>query len=169
MKNWLRTALFASCISPVFLSLAYLRHSTHGSDTPFFQFLALGLCGTLLALAIVRFAYRFTAPTRIKLKKLEPNDFMFVVFIFSYLVPFFSKASNWSPEEAAALALAIFVVGLYTNQVPAHPLLTVLRYKFYKAEADSGLVFILISKREIISLKEELNVLQLSSSMLIEV
>lgn len=79
------------------------------------------------------------------------------------------KAIDISMEKAIFIIIALILVLGLINSIPYHPILRMIQFKFYKIESECGVVYTLISKREIKNPKEIKYVKKISNSMLMEV
>ena len=68
---------------------------------------------------------------------------------------------------AAILAIAGMVLWLMSS-LPAHPLMRVMKFKFYKIESSNGVVYTLVSKRAILDPRDIGLVKRISPNMLME-
>jgi len=84
----------------------------------------------------------------------------------SYFIPLIS---NLEDLQVLALIIVVAAVLLATlDAIPCHPMLHVLRYRFYKVEGANGMVYTLISRRKLLSAADIKSVRQLSSQLLLE-
>ncbi len=168
MRNWLRTILFISAFSPALITMAYVKYDIYGLNREVIQLVIIGVLGTLLPIAIMRLVSEQGESFYIKVRKIESNDFILFAFIGSYLLPLVLKGTELS---VSAIMTILFILGLIlwlVNSIPTHPLLRMMRFKFYKLESTSGMVYILISKRQIKHPLEITSVKKISDTMLIE-
>ncbi|MNX90608.1 hypothetical protein D3C86_1226650 [compost metagenome] len=169
MRNWLKTLLFISAFSPVLLTLAAVRWTIYGLQTDIIQLSVIGLLGTSLPLLIIMLVSRSGESLSINVKKVETNDHMLIAFVASYFIPIIAKASELDPTATTLLITTITVVLWLVNSLPSHPILRMFRYKFYKIESNSGMVYTMISNRNILHPKEINKVKKISQYMLLEV
>lgn len=169
MRNWLKTALFVSAFSPALFSVALTRLWEQG-PTWNSAYYAVGGCIGLLTLRYIVDALRWNGETLpIILKKIEANDAMMFGVIVTYFIPFVAKALDITfGGMLAVLGLACFGLWLSTSILPS-PALRVMGYRFYKAEAANGVVFTLITDRDLLDPREVKTVKKISASMLLEV
>lgn len=168
MRNSLRTLLFISAFSPALLTLAYVRYDEFGWRTDVIQLIAIGALGSLLPLAIVSLIAKHGEQFVIQAKKVESNDIVLLGFVASYLVPLVGKGADMSLNAIALLLLGIGALMWLITSLPAHPLLRVLRFRFYKLESSTGMIYTLISKRQIRDPRDVKAVKKISDSMLME-
>ncbi|MFZ1641927.1 MAG: hypothetical protein WAV07_10975 [Candidatus Contendobacter sp.] len=169
MRDWLRTVLFLSAFSPVLLTLAYVRYDMHGFQTDVIQFLVIGIIGAILPFLILKMVTTSSESIAFEAKKVEQNDFALLAFVASYFVPIITRASELDMFKTVIITGAIILIIWLSSSIPAHPLLRLfLKFRFYKVESCSGMVYTLISKREIRDPKDIKFVKQVSSSMLME-
>lgn len=168
MRNWLRTLLFVSAFSPALITMAYVRYDLYGWRVDVCQLLIIGILGTLIPLAIVQLVRSHGEVFVIHVKKIESNDFMLLTFVGSYMLPLISRGAEVSANSIFVLLFIAAAILWLVNYVPAHPLLRVFKFKFYKLESSAGMVYTLISKRNIRDPKEVKMVVKLSETMLME-
>lgn len=168
MRNSLRTIFFISAFSPALITMAYVRYDIYGLKTDVWQLLIIGFLGTLIPILIMYILKSQSESFPIQVKKIESNDFMLLVFIASYLSPIVTKSLYISINTIITILLMIGIILCLTNYLPSHPILRFMSYKFYKIESDSGVVYTLISKRNILHPKEIKSVKKISDTMLFE-
>lgn len=168
MRNWLRTFLFISAFSPALLTLAYVKYDTYGWRADVIQLLIIGVLGSTIPIAIIKLVNQQGESFQIQVKKIESSDFMLLAFVGSYLLPLVLKGAEISVNVIAAVLATAGVILWLISSLPAHPLLRILKFKFYKLESSAGMVYTLISTREIRDPKDIKFVKKLSATMLIE-
>lgn len=168
MRNWLRTVLFISAFSPALITMAYVRYDIYGWRTDVFQLTCIGLIGSLIPFAIIKLVKKHGESFIVQAKKVESNDFMLFAFITSYILPFVLKGYDVSVNSIVIILTMLGIIFGLINSLPAHPLLRAMKFRFYKFEASNGMVYTLISNREILDPKEIRTVKKISQSMLME-
>ena len=168
MRNYLKTLLFLSAFSPALITLSYVRYDAHGLRTETTILATLGIIGFLSSTVIIKFLNKKCESFRVIVKKVESNDFMLVVFVASYLTPLVVKCADISFNKIMAILSIIALLFWLTNSLPAHPLLRLFRFRFYKVELFNGMVYTLISKREIRDPSQITLVKKVSETMLVE-
>lgn len=168
MRNCLKTLLFISAFSPVLLTLAYVRYDLHGWQQDVAQLLIIGGIGSTIPYLIIKLLYRTSESIAFEANKVESNDFMLLMFVGSYFVPIIAHASELPFNMIVILTLALVLILWLVSSLPSHPLLRILKFRFYKLESSSGVVYTLISKREIMDPKNIKYVKKISDSMLME-
>jgi hypothetical protein len=168
MRNWLRAFLFVSAFSPALITMAYVRYDLFGWRTDVFQLIVIGLLGSLLPIAVIKLVKNQGESFNIKVKKIESSDFMLLAFVASYLLPLILKGADISVNAIAVVLVITGILLWLISSLPSHPLLRLLKFKFYKLESSTGMVYTLISRREIRDPKEVRSVKKLSETMLME-
>lgn len=168
MRNWLRTFLFISAFAPALVTLAYVRYVTYGFRTDVLQLLAVGVLGTILPPLIVALVHKSGETLSIQAKKIESNDFMLLAFIGSYILPFVSKSTELSFESILGLLCALGFVLWLVSSLPCHPFLRIFKYRFYKVESATGMVYTLLARRDIKDPRLPIYVKKISEHMLME-
>lgn len=168
MRDWLRTVLFLSALSPALITLAYVRYDVHGWSIDVFQLGIIGLLGSAIPFAIMMLVKKQGEAFQIQVKKVESNDFMLLAFIGSYLLPLVLKGTDVSVNAIAAILVIAGMVLWLMSSLPAHPLMRTMRFKFYKIESSNGVVYTLVSKRAILDPRDIGIVKRISPNMLME-
>jgi hypothetical protein len=157
-----------SAFSPALITLAYVRYDIHGWHTDVFQLGVIGLIGSAIPFAIMMLVNKEGEAFQIQVKKIEANDFMLLAFIGSYLLPLVLKGMDVSVNSIVATLIIGGVILWLISSLPAHPLMSVMKFKFYKIESSNGVVYTLISKRSILDPKDIGLVKRISPNMLME-
>lgn len=168
MRNWLKTVLFLSAFSPALLSIAIARFWTGGLTIVVGFYVVLGILGSLLAMLVMRILRQKGEVINFTAKKIKSNDALMLGVVSTYFFPFIGKAADITPGIALALLLVVAVILSLQNAIPPHPLLRLFRYRFYEVESASGVVYTLITQRDLRDPKQISAVRVISSSMLVE-
>ncbi len=168
MRNWLKTILFASAFSPTLLALAGVRYYSTGIDPVFYQLVVISLLGITLPFLVLAWIKKESASINIKVKKVESADYLLLVFIGSYIAPIIMKVAEIDFGITSLIVGILFAVTWLISYIPSHPILYIAKFRFYKIESESGMVYTLITKRQIRSPQSIKSVKQISSSMLME-
>jgi len=168
MRNWLKTLLFLSAFSPVLFTLAYVRYDLYGLQTEVIQLIVIGFLGTTIPILIILLVSKSSELILFEAKKVESNDFMFLGFVGSYLIPIIARASDLDMTKTIIITSTIILILWYISSIPSHPLLNLIKFKFYKIESSNGVVYTLISRREIRDPKHIKHVKRISNSMLMD-
>jgi hypothetical protein len=168
MRNWLKTALFVSALSPSLISVAAARVWDRGPTWDALWYAVPGFAGILIIRYIID-ALRWHGETfPITLKKVEANDALMLSIVASYFLPVLAKAIDITVGTVVALLAIVGLVLWMMSSIPANPLMRLLGYRFYKAEAANGVVYTLITQRDLLDPKQVKTVKRLSGSMLVE-
>lgn len=168
MRDWLRTLLFVSAFSPALLSLACVKYFTHGYSIEILQLSCIGAIGATLPFLILRLIRAKGERFHVKVEKIKSNDFIFLIFIASYLLPFVSNGIDVSIGGIFIILVIIFWALWMISSLPVHPLLRIFRYKFYEVELSDGSTYILLSRRIIRAARSVQLVRQISRNMILE-
>ena len=168
MRNWLKSILFISAFSPTLLALAGVRYFSAGLDTVFYQLVAVSLAGMTLPFMILALIRQQSETINFKAKKVESADYLLLVFIGSYIAPIIMKVAEINFEVTALIIGILFLVAWVISYIPTHPILYIAKFRFYKVESDSGMVYTLMARRIIRSPKSIKKVKQISNSMIME-
>ena len=169
MRNWLKTLLFLSAFSPALLSLALARYWQNGLSPDVVYYAAAGICGASSTVGVIAAVKKYGEIITFTARKIESSDAMMVSVVGTYFIPFLGKASNITVAEVLCLIVAYAVILWVSSSIVPHPLLRILSFRFYKIEAANGVVFTLITQRELTDPKNVRAVKRISGSMLMEV
>ncbi len=150
------------------LALAGVRYFSSGVDTLFFQLIAISLIGMFLPFLILAWIRRETESINFKAKKVESADYFLLVFIASYTAPVIMKMAEIDFAVTSLIVGIIFIVAWVVSNIPSHPVLYIAKFRFYKIESENGMVYMLITRRQIRSPQSIKSVKQISSGMLME-
>ena len=149
MRTWMRALLFISAFSPALITMAYVRYDVNGLGSDVIQLLVVGLIGSILPYLILLLIRQQGEVFNLKITKIESNDFMHFAFFVSYFMPLVMNAAEVSVTAISFVILIAFLLLWLSSSLPAHPLLRIMRFRFYKVESSAGMMYILISKRNI--------------------
>lgn len=169
MRNWLKTVLFVSALSPTLLVVGGVRWYESGVlDIVVIQLILVSLIGSILPFLIILCLVQEAESLAFNAKKIESADYFLIVFVVGYLIPVVAKFAEIGCFYFFLLfVVCVFIAWLISN-IPSHPLMYIFKYRFYKVESEEGVVYILISRRNILSPKSIKLVKRISSGMLLE-
>jgi len=168
MNSFIRTILFLSAFSPVMFTLAYVRYDMFGWSAEIAQLLVIGVLGSLLPWLILKELAKRSEVIPFRAKKVEPTDFMLIVFLFSYVTPLVGRFAGMDFGHIMIVMVAFAVMCWLVQSIPAHPILRLFSIRFYKIESDGGMVYTLISREELRSPTQVNHVHLISSTMLLK-
>lgn len=169
MRNWLKTVLFVSAFSPALLVVAAVRVYSIGSfDVLSIQLTIVSLIGTILPLLILYLVGKEAQKENFSAKKVESADYFLLVFLASYAAPVVMKMAEISFFTASIVVAVIFVVAWFVSNIPSHPMLYLVKFRFYKVESSEGVVYMLITRRTIRSPKDIKKITKISDGMIME-
>ncbi|KJR17844.1 hypothetical protein UF29_18645 [Vibrio parahaemolyticus] len=168
MRNSLKTIFFLSSFSPTLLALAIVRYFISGDDLLFYKLISVFVLGLVLFCLIFQLVMTQGEKISFKAKKVESTDYFLLVFLAAYTAPIVMRMVELN-FRVISIILGLLMVTLWIlPYIPSHPLMYLLKYRFYKVESDSGVVYTLISKRNIRDPKSIKQVIAISDSMLME-
>jgi hypothetical protein len=168
LRNWLKTILFVSAFSPTLLVLAGVRYDAGIMDALLYQLIVISLIGITLPFLILSWVKGQTESLNFTAKKVDSADYYLLVFLGSYASPIIMKIAEVDFGLMLLIVVVIFLVAWFVSNIPSHPVLYLAKFRFYKIESESGMVYTLITRREIRSPKNITVVKQISNSMLME-
>lgn len=168
MRNWIKTLLFTSAFSPTLLALAFVRFEVQGVDVTVCQLIVVAILGTFIPLLILAQTNRSTEVVKFQAKKIESTDAFLLAFIASYTAPIIMRTVELDFTVISTISALIVAVLWVMTAIPSHPLLYLFKFRFYKVESESGVVYTLLTKRELKDPKNIKNVKCISHSMLME-
>lgn len=164
-----KTYFIATALAPVCFSLSYVATLKQG-------FLPWGLVALATAIllggscvGIVNLAKTRLETLPITIKKAKSADKDVIGFFVAYVLPlFFAKSLNLEPTAIFIfIALLAFVIW-GTHSIQVNPLLGIFGYHFYEVDSESGISFLLVTKRKIVNVKSITNVVQLTEYLTLD-
>lgn len=169
MRNWLKSVLFVSAFSPTLLVLAGVRFYSMGDfDTIALQLVVVSFLGIALPFLILKLVRNEAQRESFTAKKVESADYFLFVFLGSYAAPIVMKMADIDFLNASIIVSLIFLVAWFVSNIPSHPMLYLVKFRFYKVESSDGMVYMLITRRTIRSPKDIKQVMKLSDGMIME-
>lgn len=154
--------LTASAMAPVGLTYAWVVWHA-GESTTAVVFLTTAIALVTAARAILNYARRNSEQFPFNAMSIETADQQNVAFLLLYLVPLVMEAEL--NVNLSALIPVILVVALVTAtgyNYHFNPLLSLLRYHFYRVATAEGVSYVLITRKHIINAKDVTNVIHLT-------
>jgi len=158
-----------SSFSPTLLVISGVRYYSTGTiDTLIIQLAIISILGVALPFLILAWLRAEAESLSFKAKKVESADYFLLVFIASYLAPIAMKMTEIDFATTVVFICLILITGWVISNIPSHPILYLFRFRFYKIESEEGMVYTLITRRQILSPKNIKTVKIISSGMLME-
>lgn len=166
MNSIIRTLFFLSAIAPAVVLSAAAQFYKQGGSTEIYGWIAAGALACIFPFLVIRAAAVQTEVLAFSAKKIDSQDWLLVVFVVSYFIPLIAKLEDLQTLAWISVVAAVLLATL--EAIPCHPMLHVLRYRFYKVEGDNGMVYTLISRRRLLTAADIKSVRQLSPQLLLE-
>lgn len=152
LSKLLRILLTASSIAPTSFTVAFIGFINH-NNTLLWSSLLIGLILCFLCIFIV-FAYQKCGETLTKnISSLTPANKEITNYFLAYIFPLLGSESIFSNTY-----MTIFFYGclsfytFFSESYNFNPLLSLFGYRFYEAQDDTGVGFVLLSKQTIKSI-----------------
>ena len=113
----------------------------------------LSLCAIILLLCIliVKYAIKFNSVTSKKLTTASPADKEITNYFLTYLFPLISGPDAFMDIRIASFfAVSLFFYISFSGSYSFNPLLSFWGYKYYEAEDDTGVSFVILSKKPLL-------------------
>ena len=113
----------------------------------------LSLCAIILLLCvlIVKYAIKYNSVTSKKLTTASPADKEITNYFLTYLFPLISGPDAFMDIRIASfLAVSLFFYISFSGSYSFNPLLSFWGYKYYEAEDDTGVSFVILSKKPLL-------------------
>lgn len=170
MRNSLKAAFYISAFSPSLISIGVARLVEGGNLWSAIYYISSGLIGLFSVLYIMHAIEWYGEEFTFTAKKVESNDAVMLGVTTTYMLPFFTNANNFTAEKVISLVIIAFVFFWFMDSpVPSPTLRIFYGIRFYKVESANGMVFSLISRREILDPRNIKLVKTLSGSFVYEV
>lgn len=163
MNKFARFFLTASSIAPVCVTLIFIGFMKDAKWL-IYSSMGMGLASWFLCFFFIIFANKNLVELRKNIDSISPANKEVTNYFLSYLFPLLgtdSIAENWKYALFFYSSLLFYIS--FSENYNFNPLLSLLGYKFYEAEDDTGVGFVLISKKVITDVKNiNFNVVQLT-------
>lgn len=135
------------------------------------------ICGMTCILLVIAFVVSFSYGTKhlatisIRASDISPNDSWFILYLFTYLLPFSSIViDDLELGFCGIAAIIVIIVAPFVNSAIPNPFLFFRKYHFYQVSGENGISeYVLISKR-IFRKKQDLRLVnQMFDFMLLDV
>ncbi|MER3342083.1 hypothetical protein ABRS23_015825 [Escherichia coli] len=113
----------------------------------------LSLCAIILLLCvlIVKYAIKYNSVTSKKLTTASPADKEITNYFLTYLFPLISGPDAFMDIRIASFfAVSLFFYISFSGSYSFNPLLSFWGYKYYEAEDDTGVSFVILSKKPLL-------------------
>ncbi|HEN3478786.1 TPA: hypothetical protein U5D84_000390 [Yersinia enterocolitica] len=155
MNKLARLLLTASSIAPVCFTLIFIGWIKESKSLMLYSFIT-AVVSWVLCIGLVSLAGRFLEPLHKNISSLSPANKEVTNYFLSYLFPLLGTDSIADKKEYAIffyLSLLFYIS--FSENYNFNPLLSLHGYKFYEAEDDTGVGFVLISKKVITDIKDK--------------
>jgi hypothetical protein len=125
---------------------------------------------SVIGLVVFFLSARALAPIKIVVEHARHRDTDAISYVVTYLIPF---AGFEAHTLRTRISLAIFLLIIGILYVRAHlfyvnPLLTVVGFRLFEVETDSGRILLVISRRKFIGARSNLSLCTLSDYVFLE-
>ncbi len=117
------------------------------------MFAYLSLCAIILLLCflIVKHSIKYNSVTSKKLTTASPADKEITNYFLTYLFPLISGPDAFMDIRIASFfAVSLFFYISFSGSYSFNPLLSFWGYKYYEAEDDTGVSFVILSKKPLL-------------------
>ncbi|MDE1188216.1 MAG: hypothetical protein PW844_17265 [Pantoea sp.] len=170
MNKLARILLTASSIAPVSITLIFIGFM---KCKPWLIWSSFAVClvSFISVVFFLRYASQNITPLFKNISSISPANKEVTNYFLSYLFPLLgtdSIADKWQYALFFYASLLIYVS--FSENYNFNPLISILGYKFYEAEDDTGVGFVLISKKVITDVQgKDFEVIQLTDYTFIHV
>ncbi|MBD2822864.1 hypothetical protein ID852_19790 [Xenorhabdus sp. 42] len=151
LSKFARLALTATSVAPVCITLAYLafiqkKYITLG------VYVTIGIVSVGLCVLILEYSIRHSGYTTKKIKAATPANKEVTNYFLTYLFPLLSTSGTFLDWKIAVFFyVSLLVYVSFSEGYSFNPLLSFFGYKFYEAEDETGVNFVLITKKDLFS------------------
>ena len=169
LSRLLKTYFVATALSPICFSLAYIAYERKGDLRLSFIFICVTVLLGASSFKIIDLAKKRLEILPVSIKKAKSTDKEVIGFFVAYVLPIVFKNSNFDAGSMTIFVLLLAFVIWGTHSFQVNPLLGVFGYHFYEVDTESGITFVLVTKKKIVNIKSIRNVVQLTEYMVLEV
>jgi hypothetical protein len=170
LKRVPKVFLVATSLAPISLTLAFLDvRSGHLAQA--LGWLLFALLLVLSTRFILYLSRKQLEVLPIKLCKAKTSDREVIGFLLAYVLPLALTSGTTPQVDGWAIGFLVALFGLVvwgTHAYDFNPLLGLIGYHFFEVETDSGITYVLITKRSIVSVHQVAEVVQLTEYVLLD-
>jgi len=168
LNAFARLLLTSTALAPVGITYAWVAYIQEMLETALI-ILGVSLALLILCLIVLSSARRNLASSRFKPSEIEAADHENTAFLLLYVMPLFTSQFNtldWQFWIPTVVIFGVITATGYTYHF--NPMLSLLRWHFYKVKSAEGVTFVLITKKHLRTAATELNVGQLTEYILLD-
>ncbi|SRR6266403_784108 len=161
--------LVSTSLAPIFLTLGFLAARES-------NWLLAALWTGLVILIVfatdhlIRAALQQLEVRELQIESARTSDREVIAFLIAYVMPLAltGTVKNVDPWGVAWVVALFGIVVWGTHAYDFNPLLGLLRYHFFEVKSKSGVTYILITKRKIVSVEQITKVVRLTDYVLLD-
>ncbi|MCC8375495.1 MULTISPECIES: hypothetical protein [Photorhabdus] len=154
LNNFSRYALTASSVAPVCITLAFLAF-INKNWLIFSLSISIAVISVLFCYFIIIQAIKYNPITIKNLESASPADKEITNYFLTYLFPLISGPTTFMNIKLAIFFyISLFFYIKHSSSYSFNPIVSVLfKYRFYEAEDDTGVSFVLMTKKPLLKAK----------------
>lgn len=154
LNGFARYALTASSVAPVCLTLAFLAFINNNYKILSFSII-LAFISVVFCVFIIKQAQKLNPVTLKNLESASPADKEITNYFLTYLFPLISGPTTFMDWRLALFFyLSLFFYIKHSSSYSFNPILSIIfGFKFYEAEDDTGVSFVLLSTKPLTNAK----------------
>ncbi|MEW5929503.1 MAG: hypothetical protein AB1941_18770 [Gemmatimonadota bacterium] len=161
--------LVATSFAPVLLTYAVAIYSRDGATRIVYILCAATILAVFMCMAVIYAAGKYLERQPFPVQSVKSADREIVSFVLSYLLPLIpATGTKVTVPVLVAAAIVLFVVIYTSNSYHFNPLLGLFGYRFYEVQTESGITFVLISRRQLRSSRSVSRVVELTDYMVLD-
>jgi hypothetical protein len=169
LSAFAKLLLVSTSFAPVLLTYAFATYLKNGLNTNVAVLVGITVALVLLCVLIVTAAKRQLEVISFPIVTVKSADTEIVGFMVAYLLPLISAADTKISVPLLSFVLVLFFIVVWTtNSYHVNPLLGMLGYHFYEVATESGLTFLLLTKKNIRNTKSVGSVVQLTTYIMMD-
>lgn len=154
LNGFARYALTASSVAPVCITLAFLAY-INNNKIILFSSILLALLSVAFCVFIILQAKKYNPVTLKNLESASPADKEITNYFLTYLFPLIAGTTTFMDWRLAIFFyLSLFFYIKHSSSYSFNPILSIFfKFKFYEAEDDTGVSFVLLTKEPLTNAK----------------
>ena len=161
--------LVSTSLAPIFLTLSFLD-LRKGEWLLASSWLGLVIAIVYLTDKLIRAALHHLEVRELRIDSARTSDREVISFLIAYVMPLALTGTVKQPDLwSVAFVVSLFGVVVWgTHAYDFNPLLGLLGYHFFEVKNKSGVTYILITKRKIVSVEQITKVVQLTDYVVLD-
>jgi hypothetical protein len=171
LSRLLKVFLVSTALAPVFLTLAFVEWRQRTFLPWGASYLSIAIFMTAGCLVLLKGAQRNLEVLTFTVTSASTADREVIGFLLAYVLPLLLSRTTATAPDAGSVIFIVLLFGLVvwgTHSYDFNPVLGAFGYHFYKVATPGGINYVLITRRQLVSVQEINKVVQLTEYVVLD-